>query len=269
MRTFLTATLFMILAVSPASSADFLRLAVLDVGEGQSVLLQRGDKGFLIDTGHFGKIHSIREALRKYSIEKIEGVALTHLHADHASGIFGVMDIFPGARIYESGHRIPFTNCADSYRWIVEKLDSKEWKVEVLRQPDTVVWRDVHIQALWPKDPVGASLNAESLVLKISYAGYTSLIMGDSNKEVEAILIAEKLVPENVQVLVVGHHGAADGTSDELLQVTSPKHGVISINNGNIRGYPDRGVVDKIRKSGATVHLVPRNGDFVWSSQDD
>ena len=56
-----------------------MRCVVLDVGEGQAVLLQRDEYAVLIDTGHFGKNYSLIAALEKYGVTNVEKVILTHL----------------------------------------------------------------------------------------------------------------------------------------------------------------------------------------------
>ncbi|HKJ64944.1 MAG TPA: hypothetical protein VJ969_06055, partial [Desulfopila sp.] len=71
-------------------------------------------------------------------------------------------------------------------------------------------------------------------------------------------------LPQNVEVLVVGHHGAADATSSALLDRVSPVHAVVSVNADNLRGYPDAFVMKKLLEAGAQVHQVWLKGDFVY-----
>lgn len=255
-------------AGSLAFAGEYLQCVIIDVEEGQAVLLQREEAGILIDTGHFGKQQALQEALQRYGVTTIEAVILTHLHADHASGIFGLMADFPQAVIYESGQRLAFNPSMDSYRWVADKLDSGSWEVRQLGQGNAIAWRDALIKVLWPAQPSGDDLNSRSLVLSISFAGKTILIMGDVGRQQENQLVQDKLLPGNVDVLVVGHHGAADATSTALLQWTSPEYAVISVNSNNMRGYPDEMVIKKILKSGARLHLTSEKGDFVWRTTE-
>ncbi|MBM9603310.1 ComEC/Rec2 family competence protein [Desulfopila inferna] len=255
-------------AGSLAFAGEYLQCVVIDVGEGQAVLLQRGEAGILIDTGHFGKKQELQEALQRYGAKRIEAVVLTHLHPDHASGIFGQMADYPQAVIYESGQRLAFHPFLDSYRWVIEKLDSGSWEVRQLRQGSAISWRNALIEVLWPAQPSGEDLNSQSLVLSVIFAGKTILIMGDVGKQQEDQLVQDKLLPGDVDVLVIGHHGAADATGSALLQWTSPEYAVVSVDSDNRRGYPDEMVVKKILESGARLHLTSENGDFVWRTPE-
>jgi len=259
--------LLFVAAATVAGGSDLFRCIVLDVEEGQAVLLQRGSSAILVDTGHFGQAATVRRAFEQYGVERVEAVILTHLHADHATGIFAVMDRHPDAVVYESGHRIPFHPLMDGYRWVAEELDSGTWKRRIVGQDEKIVWREVAIHFLWPQRPRGDDLNASSLVVEVAYGGHTILIMGDVNRQVEAELLGQNRLPENADVLVVGHHGAADATSSALLDTVSPIHAVVSINSDNLRGYPDPAVMEKLEEVGTQVHEVWLKGDFVYEAK--
>jgi competence protein ComEC len=94
------------------------------------------------------------------------------------------------------------------------------------------------------------------------------LIMGDADNLVETTLLQEKKLPENIDVLIVGHHGAGDTTQQQFIDWVSPEYAVISINENNIRGYPDKTVIARLRTGGAQLHLTFEHGDFIWPEKD-
>lgn len=239
-----------------------MRCVVLDVGEGQAVLLQSGDYGVLIDTGHFGKSYSLLAALEKYGVKTVEKVILTHLHPDHASGIFTVMQHFPDAKIYESGHRINSIPSIDSIRWVAKKLDTDDWNVENITQGRFLEWRGAKITVLWPQIIHGDSLNRMSLVLNISYGSKNILLMGDADKYVEEQIMKNNSLPGNADLLVVGHHGAKDATGKKFLDELSPQTAVISVNKNNVRGYPHSTIIEIINSRNIPLHITARHGDF-------
>lgn len=243
------------------------RFIVLDVGEGQAVLLQRGKSGVLIDTGHFGMTYDVERSIRSYGVDDLDLIFLTHLDPDHASGIFGLMENFPQAIILESGHRVPFDPYLDGYRWVAEVLDSKRWKVMKVLQGDGFDWLGVRLEILWPKVVTGVVFNSQSLVIHAQYGSSHFLVMGDVGANEEMQLLMENRLPQKVDVLVVGHHGAVDATTDAFLQRVHPEYSVISTNKENKRGYPDSKVVANLRESGTRLHLTAEEGDFVWSNK--
>jgi len=251
-----------LVVISSSCAQAKMRCVVLDVGEGQAVLLQRDEYAVLIDTGHFGKSYSLIAALEKYGVKNVEKVILTHLHPDHASGIFTLMHHFPDAEIYESGHRVNVTASIDSIRWVSEQLDAKYWNVKNVLQGSSLEWRGVKIDVLWPQIIQGNSLNRMSLVINISYGAKNIMLMGDADTYVEEQIIKSKSLPGNVELLVVGHHGAIDATGEGFLDTLSPQAAVISVNKGNIRGYPHRTVVERIHSRKIPLHITAKHGDF-------
>lgn len=107
-----------------AAGAIPFRLIVLDVGEGQSILLQRGRHGVLIDTGHAGKARYVLQQLQTYGVSQLDYLVLTHLHPDHASGYFRIREAFPNTPVLV--HNYSFTNekVPDMSRWVAEALAS-------------------------------------------------------------------------------------------------------------------------------------------------
>src|SRR5690625_2696074 len=83
------------------------RLIVLDVGEGQAVLLTHGHHGLLVDSGRTGMGRRILERLRHYGIRALDTVVYTHLHPDHAGSWFRIHEAFPKVRVIENGQRKP------------------------------------------------------------------------------------------------------------------------------------------------------------------
>lgn len=239
-----------------------MRLLVLDVGEGQAVVLQREEHALLIDTGHFGKSSALLAALRLYGVTDVEKVILTHLDPDHASGIFTLLHHFPRVEIYESGHRVQPHPSLDSIRWVAEQLDSGHWPVHQLLQGSSIVWRGVTIDILWPPEVEGNNLNRMSLVCQIRYGATHILVMGDADIFVEEQLMRTMALPDTIELLVAGHHGAGDTTSESFLQRVAPRAAVISVNSNNIRGYPHQAVVDRIRSRQIPLHTTAAQGDF-------
>ena len=246
---------------SVAATAVTLEIVVLDVGEGQAVLLKQGEKGVLIDTGNFATVHRTLKRIEQYGVREIEKVFLTHLHPDHATGIFAVMASHPFASIYESGHRVQQLLSERSYRWVVDALESDTWRITRVRQGDGIQWYDAKIKVLWPFIPEGSDLNTQSLVLTVSCGEKVMLLMGDATCAVEKELLREMVLPDKVELLVVGHHGADDATGIDFVNRTRPEHAVISSGMGGGQGYSNPKILSLLRQSGAVIHETAKEGD--------
>jgi len=251
--------------------ADKLRLMVLDVGEGQSILLVRESHGLLIDTGHAGQRRAVLDAIQAEGVHTVEQIVLTHLHPDHASGYFHLREAYPNALVSESGHRVPALAAPDMTRWVAETLDREPANLkQVLRSGDRWIWRDVELDILWPENPDGNNLNHQSLVVELSFGEASALIMGDADKVAEAELLKRGSLPVDVGLLVVGHHGAADSSSERFLDVVRPRIAAVSVNAGNVRGYPSAATLERVQRYSRKVHRTDRDGSLCleWRQEE-
>ena len=236
-------------------------LVVLDVGEGQALLLRDGRHGILIDTGHPGMARSLLQRLSVLGVERLDYLILTHLHPDHAGGYFRLRERFPDTPLLYTGHPLPVDVRPDLVRWLDQAVRADpRWKPT--RAGEQIRWRGMTLEALWPDSFADANLNRHSMVLLLRYRGLNLLFMGDADNVVEQELMARKRLPAAVDLLVLGHHGAADATSEAFLAAVRPRLAVISVNANNIRGYPAREVVERLERRGIPLLRTDRDGEL-------
>ena len=254
--------LFIWLALWASALSAASRLVVLDVGEGQAVLLQQGGRGVLFDTGHPGRVRNLLDRLRDLGVSHLDHVILTHLHPDHAGGYFRLREAFPRTPVYWNGQPLPKDVRPDMVRWVDEALRS-DGRSQVLRAGGSIGWEGWQIRVLWPGAFSSGDLNRHSLVLLIERDRTRILIMGDAEAGAERALLNRGRLPQGVDVLVVGHHGAADATTEDFLRQVQPARAVISVNAGNIRGYPSAGVIQRLAALGIPLQRTDQEGDVV------
>jgi len=147
-------------------------------------------------------------------------------------------------------------------RWVNESLSADPLRRR-LTAGDTLFWKEVRIEVLWPTVFVDNNLNRHSLVLHIHYGDRSVLLMGDATKEVEHVLLRQK---KNLaaDVLIVGHHGAADASDTSFLAAVQPDYSVISVNHRNLRGYPDQGTLRRLAIASKEVLRTDEQGDICF-----
>lgn len=225
-----------------------LRLIALDVGEGQSILLQSGRHGILIDTGHAGHAVSVIEKFRSYGIRQLDYLVLTHLHPDHASGYFRIKESFPDVPVLVHNFDFADTTAApDVSRWVAEALKNDPGRRQ-FRAGDKLDWQGLTVKALWPTDAPGKDMNDSSLLIEVIAAQNRILLMGDVGYRVEKKLVENNLLANSYDVLVAGHHGSKGTSSEEFLKQINPAYSIISTDADNIRGYPDVDTVGRLRQ---------------------
>lgn len=237
--------LFLFVFLSPLIAFANPQLIVLDVNEGQSILLKHNTQGLLIDTGHAGESLNVLSKLKKYGVQHLSAIIFTHLHPDHASGYFRIKEAFPAATIYSNCHPLPSNITPDMTRWVYDAL-KKDQNHHCIKAGDKIDFNMINLNILWPNNFSNHNLNRHSLVIDLKISDKNILIMGDSDAKVEAELLLTKKLKSNYDALVAGHHGAKDATSESFIKQIKPLLTAISVNKNNIRGYPAQSVIKRL-----------------------
>lgn len=240
-----------------------LRIHFLDAGEGDAVLITTASgESALIDCGNLITGHQVSEYIKKQNIRILNHLILTHYDPDHIGGAFFIAQELGIERAYDNGQNI--SGLSDMHRWY-ESLIRKNQDYRALRAGTAIeLDKEVMLQVLWPPENFSSQdSNANCLVLLLTYNKFRCLLMADAPYEVERKLLAQRMFPR-VDILKVGHHGAADATSESFLAATRPHIAVISVNASNLRGYPAEEVLERLENS--TVKVIYRTdiaGDII------
>ena len=250
------------LFLSSALEADEASLVAMDVGEGQAILIQCGAHGILIDTGHAGKARLVLDRLADLGVQQLDYLILSHLHPDHASGYFRLREAWPDTPVLFNGQPISGVAQPDMTRWVNEALVTDPLS-RVIRAGEKIQWRGMLLAVLWPDGFEDQNINRHSLVIRLDYQDQTVLIMGDVGNHVEQVLLnRHSELESNVDVLVLGHHGAGDASGELFLRQLNPGLAIISVNANNLRGYPDAAVLQRLDDLGISWRRTDRDGEI-------
>ena len=104
--------------------------------------------------------------------------------------------------------------------------------------------------------------NESSLAVLFQSENCDILITGDRSDFGERMLLKTAELPE-VDILVVGHHGAKSAASEELLAAVKPEMAVISVGE-NYYGHPSQEVLDRLAAIGCTVYRTDLNHNIIF-----
>lgn len=216
----------------PEMSIEFL-----PVGQGDASLIQWRDGGvWLVDGGPF-TFHLV-PYLRRQGIWRIDQVWLSHPHADHMEGLFGVLEQVEVGRLVV-GRPVESGEKSGRYSALWNLARSKHVPIQIaqtIQQDPEVLSRGVRI--LHPHDwrvDTSDRCNEESLVLEISVGEYKVLLTGDIEEDAERHIL-EKL--SDVDLLKVPHHGSRSSTSEDFITLLQPEWSVISVGEKSRFGHP-------------------------------
>lgn len=215
-------------ATSTEKSSDF---RVLDVGQGDAMLVQSAGKNLLLDVGPPGQ--KVLLKLKSLGVKQLDEVMLSHQDLDHMGAISEILGQIPIAKI---------TLGPDSggARWdsITPKIASLHIPVDTLFRGDEAQLGDLKYRILWPQKSWGLSGNEASLVTLFELGNGAVLNMGDLPEEQEGQLLQWESGLK-ADLLKVGHHGSGGSTSLELLSQVNPYAAAISVGASNRYGHPD------------------------------
>jgi competence protein ComEC len=204
-----------------------LRVEVLDVGQGDAILLQpAGAAAVLVDGGPPGD--DLARKLEDAGVERLGAAIVSHDQSDHIGGIEELLGHFPVARlVYARLGRQPLAAARAAGAVPMQAAAGTELRSGGLR-----------LEVLWPPRELaaerlpGADPNQLALVLLVRWRDFSMLLTADAEAE------AVPLDPGPVDVLKVAHHGSDDAGLAGLLDRTRPQLAVISVGAGNSYGHP-------------------------------
>jgi len=246
----LSAALLALTILGPIRAAPNAGVVVLDVGQGDSILVSGGQGRFALVDGGPDPVRLV-ESLQEYGVKGLELVVLTHVHADHATGLSGLVGRIPIGRVWARA----FPHETGASIELFRVLDAARIQVVEPTVGDLYQLGDLTLTVDGPLRRY-ASPNDQSIVVTVRGPVRSMLLAGD----IETIAQSE-LGHLRAEVLKVPHQGAA--TSDpEWLRNVDADLAVISVGPNDF-GHPSAWVITTLEESGATVVRTDVDGDVV------
>lgn len=231
--------------LEPCSSD--VRFTVLDVGQGQCLIMQSGGRVYVVDCGGDSDTRSAdaaAEALLSQGYSHIDGLILTHTDRDHAGGAENLL-----SRIRTDLLILP--------RQAEKIVVPKDTQVVIAEQNLEITDGSGRISIFAPV--FHGEENEMSLCVLFDTEKCDILITGDRNAFGERSLLRHADIP-NVDVLIAGHHGSKYSSCQELLEATRPQIVCISVGADNSYGHPAQEVLDRLSSFGCTVYRTDQQG---------
>ena len=234
------------------------RVCVLDVGQGDAILIQDGPSAILVDAGP--PDGSLPKALARNHVLHLDAVVLTHLHDDHYGGL---MDLEGHVGV---GEVIVAAGAEDN---LPEELDEAVHELtgsscEEISYHNQLQVGGFTLLAVWPRTEVDGLDNPDSLELTIAYTGrgreLRGLLTGDAEQDETGAVIAAGDVGD-IDFLKVGHHGSEVSLTSEQAEALAPEVAVASAGEGNAYGHPRKECVEALVSAGARFLCTKDVGD--------
>lgn len=222
----------------PIPNLFLTRVSFINVGQGDSILIEHKGTSIMIDTGGNLSFDMAEEVLipylRKRRVYKLDAIFTTHEDYDHMGARESLLSNFKVSETYDYDDVFP--------------IKVGDITLDNLNDYGT-----------------DSDENSKSLVLYTELMGKRWLFMGDAPTSVE-----EKIIGANpnldCDILKVGHHGSDTSTSLPFLLKTTPEEAIISCGLGNSYGHPHESVLKSLRLAGVGVRRTDQEGTIVYQS---
>lgn len=233
------------------------RIVVLDVDQGDAILVQDGAAALLVDMGPAGQLTT---ALARQHVFHLDSILLTHLHDDHTGGISDLVGHMPceQAIVGEGVARCMSDDMACSLRQLIHTAPTE------LSYGDELKVGGWTLRMVWPREARSGKENGDSIELTVNYeAGdqrLVGLLTGDAERDETGAVLAAGDVGD-IDFLKVGHHGSEISIRSEELTVLDPEVAVASAGKDNAYGHPSDACVDALAEAGAQFFCTRDVGD--------
>lgn len=235
-----------------AESRNGLTVAFLDVGQGDSILIETNTgQQILIDGGPNKKVLEGLSKIMPFYDRSIDVIIATHPDGDHIGGLPEVLSRYDVDVVIEPGVESD-TAVSKTLENLIKEKNIK--KVLARRGMKLDLSDNAYLLILFPIGDVSKwDTNNASIVAKLVYGKTSFLFTGDSPQKIENYLASVDKENLDTDVLKVGHHGSKTSSSESFMGYTSPEYAVISVGKDNKYGHPNKEALDILEKFGVKI----------------
>ncbi len=251
----------------PALSDGYLRVAFLDVGQGDATLITTPqNEQILIDGGNTST--NLFRAIEMFFLPKNPAklVVASHNHSDHIGGLAGFIEKYPPEEIWISG-AVHTSEVFLNFLKAIQGAQNKNSKVKSVKAGDFAEIDNVKIKVLHPEEKFdGINPNHQhdaTIVLSVSYGAIKFLFTGDLEAKNEQDLIRLSAGELSTNILKVSHHGSRYSTGEPFLKLTNPQIAIISAAHDNRYDHPHKETIDRLKNHNIATYRTDELGTII------
>ncbi len=240
-----------------------MTVSAIDVGQGACTLIEQGNTAVMIDCGGTNTLANAGDTAAAYTLSRgrseLSALVLTHLHRDHANGVEKLMSLVKVQKLY-----LPRNQEAEAEAAILAAAGRHGTEVVYVERELKLCAEELTLRLSPPPE---YQQDEPSLFVLASCGDFDALITGDGDAFQER-RYAQLTLCEDVELLLVGHHGSSGSTSELLLDTIKPAAAIISVGY-NTYGHPTDTILERLSSRGITVYRTDRDGTVRLTGETD
>lgn len=246
---------------------DCVAVHFIDVGQGNSTLIQCGKAGVLIDAGEREYGDTVCAYLQSNGIERLGCVIASHPHSDHIGGLAEVLDRFQVDTVIMPALEEFNTPTTSTYEDFLTAIYKKGIPAVAAHPGDFYEFDNCTLEILGPVSR-DDELNNMSVVCRLTAFSSTFMLLADAEKE-ELSEIENSGALLKCDVLQVGHHGSDTSVLSSFLDTVAPEYAVISCGKNNRYGFPGERITDYLKSRRIDYYRTDLLGNIIFTCSKD
>lgn len=228
----------------------------IDVGQGDSSLINCDGSYMLIDGGPGSASKTIYTILNRLGIDKLDYIVASHPHSDHIGGLASALQASNVDTVLSPVVQFESSYFAD----FISELNKQDVSITVPQVNDTYKLGGCEFTILSVESD-NEDVNNTSIVLQLNYGNTSFLFPGDIETDIERQLVADNKLSQ-VNVLKMSHHGSSDAIYSDFINIVEADYSIISCAGDNEYGHPHIETIDMLKQMDTTVLRTDIGGDI-------
>lgn len=243
-----------------------VKVNIIDVGQGESILITTPQKSVLIDAGENDKGDEIMDYLNKLGLTKLDYVIATHPHADHIGGMDFVLENIDAGEVLFGAVPEKILPTTKTYEDVLSVIQAKGIPLSIVSPGDVYdLGSGATLTILGPVGDDQTDLNNCSVVSRLDFGATSFLFNGDAEEPAEKAIISAN-ANLSATVMTMGHHGSRTSSSEPYFAAVAPDYASISCGKGNKYNHPNDETIEKLTKKGVDYYRTDLDGNIIFTS---
>lgn len=242
------------------------KVYVIDVGQGESILITTPETSMLIDAGENDKGDEVLDFIDALGLDKIDYALATHPHSDHIGGLDTVLDNIEVGEVLFGEVPDEIIPTTKTYADVLDAIERNNVPLSLALPGDEYdLGCGAVVTVLGPISQEVTQLNNTSVVCRLDFGETSFLFNGDQEAPMERLLVEHRAALD-CDVMTMGHHGSSTSSTQEYVEAVSPQYATISCGKGNKYGHPNREVLELLEEEHIEYYRTDLSGNITFSS---